>query len=198
MRVERGEHAVDGGVLDLTLILVLGDEVVLDEGEDVPHLERDLPDVVDVAVVELAGGVADGDPDLAFGKVRVRVAAIGRGRGGDARLLVRALLRATLAAELHHHLGDLPLDGFEARGEHLLRVDAARVDVVVLDLDDRLAQRLEAGEVVVLVRFRVDGGVRVGGPQGVRRSVARDAGEGKQERCGKQDEPNGGLRSHVA
>src|SRR5206468_2425605 len=111
-----GEHAVDGGIFDLPLV-ALGDEVVLDEGEDVPHLERDLPDVVDVPVVEVARGVADGDPDLAFGQRRVRVGAIRRGGGGgDAGLLVGALIGAALGAELHHHLGYLALYGLQTGG----------------------------------------------------------------------------------
>ena len=113
VRIEGREHAVDGGVLDLALV-ALGDHVVADEGEDLPHLERDLPDGVDVAIVELARGAPHRHPDLALRQARVRMSAVGRRRaGGSARLAAGSLIRAGRPAHLDHHLGNLALDRLE-------------------------------------------------------------------------------------
>src|SRR5207248_2002156 len=78
VRIQRREHAVDGGVFDLALV-ALRDEVVADEREHLAHLQGDLPDGIDVAVIEVARRVPDGDAHLALGEIRVRVTAV-RGR----------------------------------------------------------------------------------------------------------------------
>ena len=195
VRVERGEHPVDGGVLDLALI-ALGNEVVPDEGEHLPHLQRDLPDRVDVPVIEFARGVADRDADLTLGEARVRVATIGRRiRRGSARLTARSLVGAVRATDLDHYFRHLTLHRLESGGKHLLRADAGGIDVVVLDLDDRLPQHLEARQVVVAV-LRIDCRDRIGRSQRPRRAVARNAGE-RQKDCNREGgEAERGLRSH--
>ena len=195
VRIQRREHAVDGGVFDLALV-ALRDEVVADEREHLAHLQGDLPDGIDVAVIEVARRVPDGDAHLALGEIRVRVTAVrGRTRCRGARLAPRTLIRAVRTAHFDHHFGDLPLHRFERRGEHLLRADTARIDVVVFDLDNRTAEDVQARQVVVAV-LRVDCRHRVGRPDRSRRAVARDAGE-RQKHCNRKGgEAERGLRSH--
>ncbi len=119
VRVERGEHAVRGGVLDLAQVL-LGHQVRLDEAHGLAQLGADLPDAVHARDVELALGGAHGQ---------------GQARGA----------RVTL----DHHLRDPVLDALQRRDQHLLGAEARRVHVVVLHRHDDPRADRDAVERVV-------------------------------------------------
>jgi hypothetical protein len=118
----------------------------------------------------------------------VHLVGLRRHRHRGAWLLLADGVVAGRAADLDHHLGHLALDRLQRGREHLLRLDAAGIDVVVFDLDDRLPEDVEAGEVVVLVLERLDSGVGIAGAQGP--AVAGERKERKDERSGDDGEAN--------
>ena len=98
-----------------------GVHVGLDEAEDLLQLGRQPPRRVDVVGVEHLALVVDRDRDLVV-----------RGVGLD------------------QHLGDVELHRVERGVEHLLRIDARRVDVAILDPHERHVEDLERRQVVAL------------------------------------------------
>ncbi len=112
------EHAVAGGVLDLAEVDLGPAEVLLEEREDLAQARRDVPGALHVVDAELLLRGLDADGDL--------VGIVGQ----------------------DDDLGHVALNVIERREEHVLRLDAVRVDVFVPDHLERLVHGLEPREIV--------------------------------------------------
>ena len=120
MRIERVQHAVAGRVLDVAKIHVRAAEAVLHEREHVPQVRAHVPGAVHVVDAEDLLLRVDAHAHLA----RVRFVA----HDDD--------------------LGHVLLHVVEGRQEHVLGLDALRVDVAVADGLEDLVDDLELREVV--------------------------------------------------
>ena len=161
VRVERREQAVDRGVFDGAHVAALV-HVLLDEREDLLELARERPRAVDARDVEVFGGIVDAHGD-----------------GAAARLLV------------DHHLGDATLHVVEGREQHLLGVEAGRIDVVLLHAVQRELEDLQAAEIVV--RGVGGGGERAGTERDGRPFAPPRDGEQQRRRGGEEDQQRLGV-----
>jgi hypothetical protein len=121
--IERAQHAVHRRVFDLHRVGGRVD-VGLHEAEDRLQLRRQPPRRVDVLDREGLALVVDGDHDL-----------------------------VGVTARLDEDLGHLALHPVERRIQHLLGVDAGRVDVAVADARQRVVDDRQLGQVVVGLVF---------------------------------------------